>query len=239
MRGKKPVRISDRVQVVYDETRWRLLSKLREKSVRIMKALEREGLPSIVHGSVARGDVTRESDIDIFIPVRVPPYRVELALYRAGFSIYFKEISQATPRHAIKGHIYLDELTIITFPLTDLTPLEREFYKFGGELTLEELLKGKRVPGVDKRLMLIEPKPYGHDEISVIGRESEVARILGVSIGIIKERVFILTKRDEKGRTGVYIKRALAPDEPFESALRRLAIDYPIIRRRLKGLTWL
>ncbi len=239
MPKRKPIRISDRVKVVYDEKRWSLLKKLREKALKIMSILEKEGIPTIIHGSVARGDVNEESDIDIFIPLQVSPYRVELTLDKAGFNIYLREISQATPRHAIKGHIYLDELTLVTFPITELSHLEREFYKFGGELTLHDILRERRVPGVDKRLMLIIPTNYGHEEMSIIGREPEVARFLGISIDIVKERVFILTRRDEIGRTGVYIKRALAPDETFEGVLRELAREYPILRKKLRGLTWL
>lgn len=234
MTVKKPVRVSDSIRVTYTPERWKLLNILREKACNIMRILESEGLPCVVHGSVARGDVNEKSDIDIMIPIPVPSFKVEFALLKGGFNFYFREIVQATPRHAIKGYIYLDELTVISFPLTQLSRLEREFYKFGGELTLAQLERGIRVPGVDKRLMLIIPRPYGHDEVSVIGRESEVARIIGVSIDIVKERVFVLTRRDEKGRTGVYIRRTLTPEETFEGALMKLASEYPILRRKLE-----
>ncbi|RLF19157.1 MAG: DNA polymerase subunit beta [Thermoprotei archaeon] len=234
MRVKKPIRVGDRIQVVYSDDRWNLLRLLRSKAMRIMKVLNAAGLPAIVHGSVARGDVTKESDIDVFIPLNVPSYKVELALEQAGFKIYARMITQATPWHVIKGHIYLDELTIITFPLTRMTKLEREFYRFGGELTLDELKRDIRVPGVDKRLMMIEPRPYGHDEWPIIGREHEVAKILKVSIDIVKERVYVLTRRDEVGRTGVFLKELLLPEESFEEALERIARDKPQVKKKLR-----
>jgi predicted nucleotidyltransferase len=41
-------------------------------------------------------------------------------------------------------------------------------------------------------------------------------------------------KRDEVGRTGVFIKKELAADETFEMALKRLAEGNPAVRRRVK-----
>ncbi|MCD6095212.1 MAG: nucleotidyltransferase domain-containing protein [Thermoprotei archaeon] len=236
MCAKKPIKRSEIFTVVYGEERWKLLNELRRKAISIMSILEREQIPCIVHGSVARGDVNPNSDIDIFIPIILPPYKVELALERHGLEPIKKEIVQATPWHVIKAHIYLDERTVVTFPLTRMTRIEREFYKFGGELTLSELIKGKRVPGVDKRLMLIYPKPYGHDEYSIIGIEDEVARILNVSVDIVKEREYVLLRRDEIGRTGVFIKRELAPDEPFESVLKELSKKHVLVRKKLQEL---
>ena len=69
--AKKPVRRAERIRVVYDEKRWRLLQELRRKAERIMEALESFNLPCIVHGSIARGDVSEKSDIDIFTLVLV------------------------------------------------------------------------------------------------------------------------------------------------------------------------
>ncbi|RLF16493.1 MAG: DNA polymerase subunit beta [Thermoprotei archaeon] len=236
MRIKKPIKRSEIRSVIYTEERWKLLKELREKAISIMSILEKEQIPCIVHGSVARGDVNPDSDIDIFIPLLVPPYKVELSLERHGLEPIKREIVQATPWHVIKAHIYLDEQTVITFPLTHMTRIEREFYKFGGELTLEELKQGKRVPGVDKRLMLIYPRPYGHDEYSIIGMESEVARILGVSLDIVREREYVLLRRDEIGRTGVFIRRELAPNESFESVLEELSRKHVLVRKKLREL---
>jgi len=232
-RRKKPVKVGDRVEVVYDESRWKLLQELRCKAIMIMERLERASLISIVHGSVARGDVTPTSDVDVVIPYVVPSYRVELALDELAEKPLKRFITQATPAHAVKAHIYLDDLTVVTFPLTPFTRHEREFYKFGGELTLQELKAGERVCGVDKRLKLIEPTARGHCEEPIIGRELYVADKLGVSVDIVQERIKVLTRRDEVGRTGVYLKYELKPDEEFEEVLIRLASRDPAIRRVL------
>ena len=232
-RRKKPVKIGDRIEIVYDEARWRLLAELRRKALSIMERLESIGFKPIIHGSVARGDVSPTSDIDIVIPYVIPSYRVELILDEIGVRPFKRLITQATPAHAVKAHIYLDELTIITFPLTNLTRHEREFYKFGGELTIDELREGKRVCGIDKRLKLIEPSPRGHYEEPILGRELYAANKVGVSLDVVQERIKVLMRRDEVGRTGVYLKYEVPPDESIEEALLSLASKDPALRRVL------
>jgi len=93
---------------------------------------------------------------------------------------------------------------------------------------------GLRVPGVDKRLMLIEPTPGGHVESHVAGREGEVAKLLGVGINIVLERVRTLERRRRVGRTGVYLKRVLSPEESFSEVLRELSLSRPALRRRTR-----
>jgi predicted nucleotidyltransferase len=87
---------------------------------------------------------------------------------------------------------------------------------------------------VDKRLMLIEPTSDGHVESTVVGREEAVSHLLGVSLNTVLDRVHALIRRDEVGRTGVFIERNLSPDETFEMVLKRLADQNPAVRRRLK-----
>ncbi|MHC1600859.1 MAG: nucleotidyltransferase domain-containing protein [Candidatus Nezhaarchaeales archaeon] len=232
-RRKKPVKIGDRIEVVYSESQWKLLSELRSKAIKIMENLERVGLNPIIHGSVARGDVSPTSDIDIVIPYVVPSYRIELLLDELNIKPFKRILTQATPAHAVKAHIYLDEATIITFPLTNLTRHEREFYKFGGELTLSELKNDKRICGVDKRLKLIEPSPRGHYEEPIIGKELYAANKVGVSLDVVQERIKVLTRRDEVGRTGVYLKYEVGPSESIEEALMMLAAKDPALRRVL------
>ncbi|RLE55096.1 MAG: nucleotidyltransferase [Thermoprotei archaeon] len=234
-RRRKVVYLADAREVIYDETRWEILREKRRQALEIMKVLRQHGLEPIVHGSIARGDVRHDSDIDIVIPYMVNPSIVEAALENGGFEPIKKAIVQATPTHVIKAHIYLDELICVTFPLTELRPREREFYKFGGELTYEQLLRDMRVPGVDKRLMLIEPTDRGHIESSIIGREVEVAERLGVSLDIIRERIYVLTRRDRVGRTGVYLKLELPGSEPIQPYIKSLASTDPAIRKRLLG----
>ena len=221
--------------MVYNEKRWRLLQELRRKAEKIMEALESFNLRCIAHGSIARGDVTEKSDVDIFIPSPPSSFMVETALEQNGIPINRRIIVQATPSYAIKAYIEIEENVSVSFPLVKLRPLEREFYKFGGEISLEELKRNIRVPGVDKRLMLIEPTADGHIESSIIGKEEYAARLLGISVDIVWDRVKALTRRDEIGRTGVFLERELLPEETFELVLKRLADKNPAVRRRMKA----
>ncbi len=222
----KPLRVHDFREVTYSSEHWKLLKKLRRMAINLMKPLVENGIPCIVHGSIARGDVTKDSDIDIFITHPIPPYKLEVALESAGINVMEKRITQATPHHLVKAFYIIDERSSIALPLCQPRRLEREFYKFSGELTLEQLLKNKRVPGVNKNLILIVPTEKGHIEMEVIGRESEVSKVLGVSIDIVQQRVRILTRRDAVGRTGLYINYVLSPDESIEEALKKIALKF-------------
>ena len=231
---KKPVKRADRAEVIYSEKRWKLLQRLREEAVEIMEAFEKVSLNCVTHGSIGRGDVSAESDIDVFIPNPLGSFLIESAVERAGLTVNQRILVQATPSYAAKGYIELDPQRVISFPLMKMRPLERDFYRFGGEATLQTLNEKKRVAGVDKRLMLIEPNDQGHVESSIIGRENAVAKLLNVSVEAVLDRVHALLRRDEVGRTGVFIKRELRPDETFEMVLQRLADENPAVRRRLK-----
>ena len=232
--AKKPLLRAERLEVTYDEEHWRLLRRLREEAIEIMSALDDLRIFSIAHGSIARGDVSEKSDVDIFIPDIVSSFLVEMALERAGISISRRILIQATPTYSIKAYIEIDEGRSISFPLSKLRKTEREFYKFGGEATLEMLKQEIRTPGVDKRLMLIEPTARGHIESSIIGRENEAAKLLGVSVETVLDRVRVLTRRDKIGRTGLFIEKELLPEETFESVLKELAEKNPAVRRRLR-----
>jgi len=89
-------------------------------------------------------------------------------------------------------------------------------------------------PGVNKKLVLIEPVENGHLESPVIGFESVVAEKLGVSVETVLERVRVLSRRDSVGRTGVFLKHVLQPDETFEDAIQELARRNSIVRRALQ-----
>ena len=232
--AKKPMLRDERLKIIYDEKRWRLLNQLRAEAIELMDALNSMHIFSVVHGSIARGDVTEKSDIDIFIPDVIPSFLVETALERAGIPISERILVQATPTYSIKAYIGIDERRSVSFPLSKLRKTEREFYKFGGEATLEMLRRGVRVPGVDKRLMLIEPTEDGHIESSILGREGEVAKLLGISVETVLDRVRTLTRRDKVGRTGLFIERRLASNETFELVLKELAERNPAVRRRLR-----
>ena len=230
----KPKKHGEYKKVIYSTAHWALLGELREKATRIMTALEGFCLRTLVHGSIARGDVNKNSDVDVFIAEPQSSFLVETALERARVLVNARLLIQATPNYAMKAYIEVDAGASVSFPLMRMRRVEREFCKFGGEVNLNQLKAGTRVAGVDKRLMLIEPTTKGHGENSIIGREEVVAKRLGVSAETVLDRVHALLKRDEVGRTGVFIKRELAPDETFEMALKKLADENPAVRRRMK-----
>jgi len=232
--AKKPVTRAERIEVVYNKKHWNLLKELRLKTVQMMEALNKFHLYSIVHGSIARGDISEKSDTDVFLPDASSSFMIESALENAGISFSRRVIVQATPLYAVKGYIEVDEQRCVSFSLLKLRPSERFFYKFGGEATLEMLRDNARVPGVDKRLMLIEPTQEGHVESTVVGQEEKVARLLGISVDTVRERVHTLLRRDEVGRTGVFVEEELSPNETFEMALKKLAEKNPAVRRRFR-----
>ncbi len=230
----KPTKHADTKEVTYSTERWAQLRDLRGRAVLVMATLDTFHLQSIVHGSIARGDVNKDSDVDVFIPEVQNSFLVETALEKAGLPVNARLIVQATPTYAMKAHIEIDECTVVSFPLMEMRRVEREFYRFGGEVSLSQLKAGVRVAGVDKRLMLIEPSEVGHVESSVVSREEFVAGVLGVSADTVLNRVHALLRRDTVGRTGVFVKRELAADETFELALKKIADVNPAVRRRMK-----
>jgi len=234
--AKKPVKRADRVEIVYSEKRWILLREMREKAIEIMDALETANLNCVTHGSIARGDVSTKSDIDVFVPNPPSSFLIESALDRAALIANKRILVQATPSYAAKGYIELDPRRVVSFPLMKMRSIERDFYRFGGEAALQTLRDDLRVIGVDKRLMLIEPTERGHVESSIVGKEDAVAKLLHVSVETVLDRVHALLRRDEVGRTGVFIKRELAPAETFEMVLDGLAARNPAVRRRRKLL---
>lgn len=232
--AKKISRPHEQRQVVYSADRWELLRSMQDSAVRLMEAVRARGIDSIVHGSLARGDVNPSSDIDVFVPEVTPSYIIELSIQEGGYNICRRELTQATPAVDVKGIISLEDKTKVTFPLLALRRRERDFYRFGGEVDLEDLRKQRRVPGVDKRLMLIIPKDYGHCESSILGKGAEVARIIGANIGIVDERIRVLARRDEVGRTGIYLKEELREGETFEEKFKERASRDPSLRRLMQ-----
>ena len=231
--AKKPVKRVDKVEVVYSEKRWKRLLKLREEAIETMDALEKGSLDCITHGSLARGDVSTNSDIDVFIPDPSSSFLIESAIEHAGLTVNQRILLQATPSYAAKGYIELAPQRVVSFPLMKMRSRERDFYRFGGEATLQTLRNNERVVGVDKRLMFIEPTERGHVESSIVGRENLVASLLSVSVETVLDRVHALLRRDKVGRTGVFVKKELSADETFELALKKLCEANAAVRRRL------
>lgn len=73
------------------------LADLRARAIEIMEALERTNIPCIVHGSIARGDVSSKSDIDVFIPEIYPSFTIVNALRKSGLNVGRHILVQATP----------------------------------------------------------------------------------------------------------------------------------------------
>lgn len=232
----KPERRVEYREVIYDAKCWKMLCSLRQKAMKTMDALESFHLKTITHGSIARGDVKKRSDIDVFMPYQVSSFMVQTALQKANLTVNRCLITQATPHYAMKAIIEIDENTTVSFPLMKLRKVEREFYKFGGEATLEDLKSNVRVAGVDKRLVLIEPTERGHLENTIVGSEEHVAKLLGISVKTVLDRVHALLRRDDVGRTGLFIEKELAENETFEMALKRLVEQNPAVRRRLRTI---
>lgn len=232
--SKKPVIRPERKEVTYSSSHWEILNQLRGRSLQVMKKLEKYHLQATVHGSIARGDVTQTSDIDMFISNPRSSFSVETALEMSGFEVLERKIIQATPLYALKAYLELEGQTSVSFPLVKMRQVEKEFYRFGGEASVSILEKNKRVLGVDKRLMLIEPTSEGHIETTVINMEKEVSKLLAISQNTVLDRVRALLRRDKVGRTGVFIEKELNPEETFEQAMKKLADKNPAVRRRIK-----
>ena len=188
----KPERSVDTKEVVYSSERLALFWQFREKAICLISALESRHIEAIVHGSIARGDVRKESDIDLFIPNPPSSFQIETAIEQAQIPVAVRTVIQATPAYAMKGYIEIDPTTTVSFPLMELRRVEREFYRFSGEANLGQLKAKARVVGVDKRLMLIQPTAKGHLESSILGHEEQTAKILGVAVETVHDRVHAL-----------------------------------------------
>jgi predicted nucleotidyltransferase len=223
-------------KIVYNEEFLALLKSKRENAINLLNLFYKEGLNPVVHGSVARGDVHEASDVDIIFFKEIPPFKIEYILYKNGFKNYFREIIMATPLDSIKLYIHLSELEAITLPLSRINKNYNYFYNFGGIIDLKQLKSDERVPGIDKRLVLIKPYFEGHEEYSVIGNEQIAAKEVGISLNFLNQRKKVLLRREKFGRTGVFLKRKIQLEETTESVLRKLANQKPIIRKKILGI---
>lgn len=212
-------------EVYYGRERFEILNRLRNESIKIIECITKAGIKGYAHGSIARGDVSEDSDVDIVVLNYLSPPLIENILERCGYTIQKTVIVQATPQSTPKVYYYLDyeDKLVFSYPLSKLKEKELYFYKFGGLVDLKGLKSGLRVKGVDKRLMLIHPKDYGHFEECILGRSGYVARILDIPESIVNERIYMLGKREIYGRTGVFIEYVLHPGEDIVEAVRTLA----------------
>ncbi len=219
--------------IQYTKEQWDLFHSKRNLAKDIAKPLHTAGFKFLIYGSIARGDVKPTSDLDIILIDRVSSFQIEIALEQATIQVLGKEIVQATPGDAIKGHIYLSNDTTLTFFLSEANQVSHEFYQFGGALDYTMLENDTRTPGVTKRLTLIIPNEEGHREINLIGNEKLAQHTLRVHPKIIEVRKRVLTKRDKTGRTGVFLKKNMEIDQNFEEELKKIADMNPIVRRKL------
>ena len=143
---------------------------------------------------------------------------------------------QATPSYAPKAYLIIDEYTSISLPLLKMSEEELGFYRLAGSLTLSDLEEDLRVPGINKDLMLIIPTPRGHIETPVERNIEEAAKILGVDPKILRNRVRVLRRRREAGRTGVYRELAVPEEKTFEQLLEELMDRDPALRRRARSM---
>jgi predicted nucleotidyltransferase len=224
---------TDFADIQYDSVHWDILQEKREKAENILTIIP--NLAPRVYGSIARGDVTPHSDIDIIIPYSIDEYQLLPVLenFNTG-SFLTREVVQATPLAAIKAVITLSSEISLTFPLVQLFPREHDFYKFGGSIDLEGLQANKRVPGINKKLLLVEPNSNGHTETRITrDNASYAAKLLDITIDTIFERIRVLERRDKVGRTGIFLKRSLGPDESFSDVLRQIESTNPAAKRRI------
>ena len=213
----------------YSEDHWKLLEVMQTRATRTMAHLEDNGIESLTFGSVARGDITSNSDIDLFVTRRIPSFRIELCVEETD--VIARVITQATPFSLIKGHLKLRGDIDVSFPMIEPTDSEIDFHFFAGAIS-RELRRGERNPGVDKRLMLIRPTEEGHIEDPITDVSSGVlARKIGVSQRIVDERKRVLERRSRIGVTGMYLERRLAENESFEDVLSDL-VDRDAAMRR-------
>lgn len=217
--------------VLYDDEHWKLFKELRNITYNALDQLK--FLYPVFHGSIARGDIHEKSDIDVAFLKPISEFKIISNLNRDPMERW---LIQATPLSAIKGVLIFDQYNV-SFPLIPLYPQEEEFYKFGGSLSFTDIedKKYKRIPGVNKKLLLIEPIDNGHIEIRITPKNAgRIAKILNVKIDTVLERIRVLERRNKVGRTGVFLKRIISPEESFGEVLSQLERSNPATRRRIK-----
>ncbi|MHA1338712.1 MAG: nucleotidyltransferase domain-containing protein [Promethearchaeota archaeon] len=224
----------DEREIIYSDEHWKIFKQKRELAREICEPFYKEHIPFLIYGSIARGDVNPNSDLDILINMYIPSYKIEVLLETNNMQVIGREIVQATPNDAIKGHIYLSNDVCITLFLTFVKQINYEFYKFGGAIDYSDILKQRRVAGVDKRLIIIIPTEKGHRELPLLNNEKLASELIGVSPKLIEIRKRVLMKRDKIGRTGVFLNIPVDSSESFEEVLKRISDKNPIVKRKFR-----
>ncbi len=215
----------------YSSEEIQIFQRLRQKAETVLDKIGQSNIHGIVHGSVARGDISKTSDVDIHVPYLLPSFRLDII---EDYNKRTRHIIMGTPNSTIKGLIDVEPQISITFPLTQPKEREEEFYRFSGKVDLNELRINKRVPGVTKQLILVEPIKKGYWVSSVMANRERSLRVLKVSQRILDERIRVLNRRNNIGRTGLYLDYILSPEENFEQGLSRLESQNPVVRNFIK-----
>lgn len=223
-------------EVQYDSEHWDHFQYLRITTLPILEALQ--AYSPLLHGSIARGDTSKNSDIDVIVPYQVTEFQIGVSLSVLRYEPLERWIVQATPLAAVKGLLIFSATPpfSVTFPLIPFYPREQEFYFFGGTVGLADLQQdlGGRVPGVNKKLLFIEPTELGHNEYRITPENApNIAKQLNIGIDTVLERIRVLERRDRVGRTGIFKKRLLTPDESFGEVLKEISETNPASRRRI------
>ncbi|MEM4082161.1 MAG: nucleotidyltransferase domain-containing protein [Saccharolobus sp.] len=205
------------MEIEYSDEHWKILSDKRRLAINILQLLQKRGIEGYVYGSVARGDVNEGSDIDII--VFNPNY-----ILLDTLEVHHKYIIQATPNSVPKAYLSIDEdeKIVISFPLGKMRRNEMEFYYFGGLIDMKDIQENRRIVGVNKRLMIIIPTKNGHIELPLNGNEDYAAKLLKISLDTIIERKNLLTKRAEKGHTGIFLRYDLDGSESIYDAFNKI-----------------
>lgn len=231
MPRKKVVRYVEREFHDYTEKEKKILIELRKRTITILSMLENSGIHAFVHGSIARGDISQTSDIDINIPIQIPSYRIDLM---EEFTTADRQVIIGTPNSMVKGVLTRHDGVTLSFPLSSPKERESQFYRFSGLLYLNGLLQNKRIAGVNKKLLLIEPEGEGYWKSSVHANKNRAIEVLGLSQQIVDERIRVLERRDTIGRTGMFLDYTLHPNENFDHALKKISDRNVIVKRILK-----
>ena len=74
--------------VRYTKEDWATLRKKRNAAIKLLEIFEKEGLNPYTYGSIARGNVHENSDIDIIFFNQIPTFQIELILNKNGYTKY-------------------------------------------------------------------------------------------------------------------------------------------------------
>ncbi|MCS7143343.1 MAG: nucleotidyltransferase domain-containing protein [Aigarchaeota archaeon] len=217
--------------VRYTESHWRTLHSKRERALEVMETFAKYGFEPVLYGSVARGDVTERSDVDVFLQAINNPSVAETIVERELGGFVARSVVQPTPLHTLKGYIYIDELTSVSFTFSEMRRSEIEFYDVAGRVSLSDLRRGVRVAGMNKDLKVILPVEDGHVEFPADQDHDVAASLIGVDPSVIRERVTVIRRRRELGRTGLFREIYIDVSEDFGTALMQLMSGGPRRRR--------